>query len=168
VTLPLTLDCTPLQVQYGSDIDTGLLGSGFPKIAEMVEQHTGKKVEQHTGKATAKQHTGKATHKHRHTTSAAAAAAAVDSPAKLQRAQQRARAAAKAMEERDRYAKSGWNLNNLPLLQGSLLQYLGDSVTGVMVPWMYIGSCFSSFCWHNEDHYFYSINYLHWGAPKTW
>mmetsp|Transcript_29081 Transcript_29081/g.65358 ORF Transcript_29081/g.65358 Transcript_29081/m.65358 type:complete len:275 (-) Transcript_29081:529-1353(-) len=27
---------------------------------------------------------------------------------------------------------------------------------------------FSSFCWHNEDNYFYSINYAHFGAPKQW
>ncbi|XP_057978320.1 lysine-specific demethylase JMJ17 isoform X2 [Malania oleifera] len=39
---------------------------------------------------------------------------------------------------------------------------------GVMVPWLYIGMLFSSFCWHFEDHCFYSMNYLHWGEPKCW
>jgi len=35
------------------------------------------------------------------------------------------------------------------------------ALAGVMVPWLYIGSCLSAFCWHIEDHALYSINYLH-------
>ncbi|KAG5192989.1 hypothetical protein JKP88DRAFT_155437, partial [Tribonema minus] len=50
----------------------------------------------------------------------------------------------------------------------SLLRHLGRRVTGVMVPWLYVGSTFSAFCWHVEDHRLYSINYHHFGAPKRW
>ena len=84
------------------------------------------------------------------------------------------------------YSKSPWNLNNIPHCDGeypSLLRHvccpLSDcawrhkicphvNIPGVMVPWMYVGMLFSSFCWHVEDHLFYSVNYCHWGEPKTW
>ena len=51
-----------------------------------------------------------------------------------------------------------------------MLRYvMGDElITGVMVPWLYVGSCLSAFCWHVEDHALYSVNYLHLGAPKVW
>ncbi|AQK83540.1 lysine-specific demethylase JMJ703 isoform X1 [Zea mays] len=68
----------------------------------------------------------------------------------------------------DKYAQSGWNLNNLPRLQGSVLSFEGGDISGVLVPWLYVGMCFSSFCWHVEDHHLYSLNYMHWGAPKMW
>ncbi|GER30362.1 lysine-specific demethylase 5D [Striga asiatica] len=66
------------------------------------------------------------------------------------------------------YCSSPWNLNNLPRLQGSMLRAVHQNIAGVMVPWLYIGMLFSSFCWHFEDHCFYSMNYLHWGEPKYW
>ena len=94
----------------------------------------------------------------------------------------------------EEYATSGWNLNNLPNVEGSVLGYINADISGMKVPWMYVGKlawffhfasrrwvlnlpfflliitgmCFSAFCWHNEDHWSYSINYLHWGEPKTW
>ncbi|GAA0151899.1 histone modifying enzyme [Lithospermum erythrorhizon] len=67
-----------------------------------------------------------------------------------------------------KYVKSGWNLNNFPRLPGSVLSYESSDISGVLVPWLYIGMCFSSFCWHVEDHHLYSMNYMHWGAPKIW
>jgi histone demethylase JARID1 len=60
------------------------------------------------------------------------------------------------------YSTNPWNLNNLPKLKGSMLRAVHHNITGVMVPWLYIGMLFSSFCWHFEDHCFYSMNYLHW------
>ncbi|KAJ8679278.1 hypothetical protein QAD02_015065, partial [Eretmocerus hayati] len=66
------------------------------------------------------------------------------------------------------YAESAWNLNNLPVLEGSVLGHINADISGMKVPWMYVGMCFATFCWHNEDHWSYSINYLHWGEPKTW
>ncbi|KAK1409754.1 hypothetical protein QVD17_36283 [Tagetes erecta] len=68
----------------------------------------------------------------------------------------------------EKYIRSGWNLNNFPRLPGSLLSYEGSDISGVLVPWLYIGMCFSSFCWHVEDHHLYSMNYMHFGAPKMW
>ncbi|XP_059665739.1 putative lysine-specific demethylase JMJ16 isoform X2 [Cornus florida] len=98
-----------IEVLYGADLETGVFGSGFPKLSHQV-------------------------------------ASASDG----------------------KYVKSGWNLNNFPRLPGSVLSYESSDISGVLVPWLYIGMCFSSFCWHVEDHHLYSLNYMHWGAPKIW
>lgn len=68
----------------------------------------------------------------------------------------------------DRYAADPWNLNNIALLDDSLLRFIKSNVSGMIVPWLYVGMCFSTFCWHNEDHYTYSVNYQHFGEAKTW
>ncbi|MCL7024368.1 hypothetical protein MKW94_002422 [Papaver nudicaule] len=99
-----------IEVLYGADIETGVFGSGFPKLSSS------------SGSCTSD----------------------------------------------DRYLKSGWNLNNFPRLSGSVLSFESGDISGVLVPWLYIGMCFSSFCWHVEDHHLYSMNYMHWGAPKMW
>ncbi|XP_030827948.1 lysine-specific demethylase 5A isoform X2 [Strongylocentrotus purpuratus] len=70
--------------------------------------------------------------------------------------------------EDQEYITSPWNLNNLPVQDESVLCHINADISGMKVPWIYVGMCFSSFCWHNEDHWSYSINYLHWGEPKTW
>ena len=102
--------------------------------------------------------------------SAAAAAAAADGKAEGR--------AAGAMEEHEgdlavyeHYCEHKWNVNNFPRLNGahpSMLQYVDDAVPGIVVPWLYVGMQFSSFCWHVEDHLFYSVNYHHYGEPKRW
>ncbi|KAJ0237762.1 putative lysine-specific demethylase JMJ16 [Hirschfeldia incana] len=100
-----------IEVLYGADLETGVFGSGFPKLSTSQE-------------------------------------------------------ASSSSDEK--YAKSGWNLNNFSRLPGSLLKHEGSDISGVLVPWLYIGMCFSSFCWHVEDHHLYSLNYMHWGEPKLW
>ncbi|CAN1246951.1 Putative lysine-specific demethylase JMJ16 [Linum grandiflorum] len=98
-----------IEVLYGADLETGVFGSGFPKMS-----------------------------------------------------------GGDGLVSVDQYSKSGWNLNNFPRLSGSVLSYESGDISGVLVPWLYIGMCFSSFCWHVEDHHLYSLNYMHWGAPKLW
>ncbi|GLU05801.1 hypothetical protein SLE2022_228800 [Rubroshorea leprosula] len=102
-----------VEVMYGSDLDTSVYGSGFPRLNDQ-------------------------------------------RPESIE---------AKVWEE---YCSNPWNLNNLPKLKGSMLRVVNHNITGVMVPWLYIGMLFSAFCWHFEDHCFYSMNYLHWGEPKCW
>ncbi|KAB1200329.1 Lysine-specific demethylase 5A [Morella rubra] len=102
-----------VEVMYGSDLDTSIYGSGFPRANDQRPQTVETKVW-------------------------------------------------------DEYCNSPWNINNLPKLKGSMLQAVHQNITGVMVPWLYIGMLFSAFCWHFEDHCFYSMNYLHWGEPKCW
>lgn len=96
-----------VEVLYGSDLDTSVYGSGFPRTNDQIPQSVENK-------------------------------------------------------EWDEYCSSPWNLNNLPKLKGSVLRAVHHNIAGVMVPWLYIGMLFSSFCWHFEDHCFYSMNYLHW------
>jgi histone demethylase JARID1 len=64
------------------------------------------------------------------------------------------------------YAADGWNLNNMPILPESLLRYIKSDISGMTVPWIYIGMLFSAFCWHNEDHYTYSVNYSESSLPS--
>uniref|UniRef100_A0A4W5NKB9 [histone H3]-trimethyl-L-lysine(4) demethylase n=1 Tax=Hucho hucho TaxID=62062 RepID=A0A4W5NKB9_9TELE len=74
----------------------------------------------------------------------------------------------KVSEKDEKYLKCGWNLNNMAMMDPSVLTHVTADICGMTLPWLYVGMCFSSFCWHIEDHWSYSINYLHWGEPKTW
>ncbi len=60
------------------------------------------------------------------------------------------------------YLESSWNLNVLPVVDKSVLRFIGIDISGMKIPWCYVGMCFSCFCWHIEDHWSYSINYMHW------
>ena len=71
-------------------------------------------------------------------------------------------------QPRDSYSADPWNLNILPLDKESLFRHIKSDISGMTVPWLYVGMVFSTFCWHNEDHFAYSANYQHFGATKTW
>ncbi|CZR56372.1 related to regulator protein rum1 [Phialocephala subalpina] len=68
----------------------------------------------------------------------------------------------------DPYSTDPWNLNIMPLHPESLFRHIKSDISGMTVPWLYVGMIFSTFCWHNEDHYAYSANYQHFGSTKTW
>ncbi|EXB88379.1 putative lysine-specific demethylase [Morus notabilis] len=63
---------------------------------------------------------------------------------------------------------SGWNLNNVSLLRGSLLSLENSETSYILAPRVRMGMCFSSLCWRVEEHLLYSLCYLHLGAPKIW
>ncbi|KAF2727835.1 PLU-1-domain-containing protein [Polyplosphaeria fusca] len=69
---------------------------------------------------------------------------------------------------RNPYSTDPWNLNILPYHPESLFRHIKSDISGMTVPWLYVGMVFSTFCWHAEDHYTYSANYQHFGATKTW
>ncbi|KAH3679108.1 hypothetical protein WICPIJ_008716 [Wickerhamomyces pijperi] len=70
--------------------------------------------------------------------------------------------------EYKKYVEHPMNLNNLPFNEKSLLNYLNVDISGMTIPWIYVGSTFSTFCWHVEDQYTLSANYQHFGAVKKW
>ncbi|KAJ8906039.1 hypothetical protein NDN08_002539 [Rhodosorus marinus] len=56
-----------------------------------------------------------------------------------------------------------WNPSHL----NTVLDLVGG-MPGVTVPYLYFGMYGASFAWHTEDMDLYSINYIHFGAPKSW
>ncbi|EEB12131.1 jumonji domain containing protein, putative [Pediculus humanus corporis] len=61
-----------------------------------------------------------------------------------------------------------WNINRLGTILDLVNQDYGISIEGVNTAYLYFGMWKTTFAWHTEDMDLYSINYLHFGAPKTW
>lgn len=61
-----------------------------------------------------------------------------------------------------------WNVNNLGTILDDLVTEYGTKIQGVNTAYLYFGMWKASFAWHTEDMDLYSINYLHFGAPKQW
>lgn len=67
------------------------------------------------------------------------------------------------------YIDHPWNMNNYHKHENSLVNFnKGATMSGIDIPWVYVGQKYSTFCWHYEDLMLYSINYSHWGKPKLW
>jgi hypothetical protein len=57
-----------------------------------------------------------------------------------------------------------WNVAHLP----NVLDHMEEKLPGVNDAYLYAGLWKASFSWHLEDQDLYSINYIHFGAPKQW
>ncbi|KAK6534335.1 hypothetical protein TWF281_005660 [Arthrobotrys megalospora] len=59
---------------------------------------------------------------------------------------------------------TSWNVAKLE----NILDCLGAKLPGVNTAYLYLGMWKATFSWHLEDVDLYSINYIHFGAPKQW
>jgi len=58
-----------------------------------------------------------------------------------------------------------WNINRLDSI---LTDVMEEQIPGVNMPYLYFGMWRATFSWHVEDMDLYGVNFLHYGAPKTW
>ncbi|KAM9508232.1 lysine-specific demethylase 4C isoform 1-T1 [Guaruba guarouba] len=61
-----------------------------------------------------------------------------------------------------------WNIAHLNTILDVVEEECGISIEGVNTPYLYFGMWKTTFAWHTEDMDLYSINYLHFGEPKSW
>nr|XP_046246473.1 lysine-specific demethylase 4A isoform X2 [Scatophagus argus] len=61
-----------------------------------------------------------------------------------------------------------WNIGHLNTILDTVESESGIKIKGVNTPYLYFGMWKSAFAWHTEDMDLYSINYLHFGEPKSW
>ncbi|KAI0631611.1 hypothetical protein C8Q77DRAFT_1159385 [Trametes polyzona] len=63
---------------------------------------------------------------------------------------------------------TSWNVACLPSALTRLLPASDKGLPGVNTPYLYFGMWRATFAWHVEDMDLFSINYIHFGAPKFW
>ncbi|CAB1436619.1 unnamed protein product [Pleuronectes platessa] len=61
-----------------------------------------------------------------------------------------------------------WNICHLDTILDTVEHESGITIEGVNTPYLYFGMWKTTFAWHTEDMDLYSINYLHFGQPKSW
>lgn len=61
-----------------------------------------------------------------------------------------------------------WNVAHLSSTLSRLLSHRKAGLPGVNTPYLYFGMWRATFAWHVEDMDLFSINYIHFGAPKFW
>ncbi|XP_036822054.1 lysine-specific demethylase 4A isoform X2 [Oncorhynchus mykiss] len=61
-----------------------------------------------------------------------------------------------------------WNIGKLNTILDTVEHVNGITIQGVNTPYLYFGMWKTTFAWHTEDMDLYSINYLHFGASKSW
>ncbi|XP_041804816.1 lysine-specific demethylase 4A-like isoform X3 [Chelmon rostratus] len=61
-----------------------------------------------------------------------------------------------------------WNICHLDTILDTVERESGITIEGVNTPYLYFGMWKTTFAWHTEDMDLYSINYLHFGEPKSW
>jgi hypothetical protein len=61
-----------------------------------------------------------------------------------------------------------WNVAHLPSTLSRLLPTSSKGLPGVNTPYLYFGMWRATFAWHVEDMDLFSINFIHFGAPKFW
>uniref|UniRef100_A0A3Q3G9G4 [histone H3]-trimethyl-L-lysine(9) demethylase n=1 Tax=Kryptolebias marmoratus TaxID=37003 RepID=A0A3Q3G9G4_KRYMA len=61
-----------------------------------------------------------------------------------------------------------WNICHLGTILDTVEHDSGITIEGVNTPYLYFGMWKTTFAWHTEDMDLYSINYLHFGEPKSW
>lgn len=64
--------------------------------------------------------------------------------------------------------QDNWNIQRLGSILDCVTEDYGISIEGVNTAYLYFGMWKTTFAWHTEDMDLYSINYLHYGAPKSW